>query len=162
MTDGLRYRHGLLEVGKLSSHDAAHGVFRVVQKLVDEFAGLRTGDLEHPLDHVGRELLQHVHCVVYIQLFHNGGELLVGDGLQHALLLLGGEVGEHLRCQLLGQGTKGQYCLLLGQRLQKQCDVHGVFLRQRCPQSVEIPALEQLLQQFKILLHVAFLLCSNG
>ena len=161
MGDGLGHRHGLLQVGKLGGHDAAHRVVGVVQKLVDEFAGVGAGGLQHPLYHVGGQLLQHVHRIVHVQLLHDRGDLLVGGRLDNDLLGVRLQIGEHLRCHLLGQGAEHHHDLVLGQLLQELGDIDFVLLQQGGTQRVQITALQQLQQRLNIhhlLLHWKFLL----
>ena len=160
MVNGLRHRHGLPQVCKLRRHDAAHGVFRIVEVLVDKPAGVRPGVFQHPLDHVGRQLLQHVHRIVHIQLLHDGRQLLICGGLDDNLLSLRRKVGKHLRRQLLGQCTEGHHGLLLRQLRDALRNIHLILLRQHGPEGMVIPALQQIQQRLyiKFFLHWMFLL----
>ena len=71
--------------------------------MVDEAPGLGSGGAHHALDHVGGQLFHDVHRVVHIQFLNDPGQLLVGDGVDDALLLRSLQVGKDLRRRLLGQ-----------------------------------------------------------
>ena len=101
--DGLLHAHVLFQVHELGSHDAAGGVLRIAEILVDEAAGLGSCGAHDALDHIGGQLFHDIHRVVHVQLLDDPGQLLVGDGVDDALLFRGLQIGEDLRRRLLGQ-----------------------------------------------------------
>lgn len=125
----------------------------VVQQLVDLAAGGGVGVPQDSGDQVGGHILDQVHRVVQIQLVQNLPQLLVAEGVDEALLVVGVlQFGKHLRRYLLGQQTEHQDRLLRPQLIQKFGDVHLVHIDQQLPQPAELPGLDQLHQLLQIVI----------
>ncbi len=105
---GVLHGHGGLQIHELRGHDAAGGVLRVFENLVDALAHVRVGVLQNPLDHVGGHFLHDVHRVVQIQLVQHFFQLRVGKALDQQLLLVAVQLHEYLRGLLLGQQAEQQ------------------------------------------------------
>ena len=151
--EGLLHRGVGVEIDVLRGHNGPGGVFGVVQQLVDLAAGGGVGVPQDSGDQVGGHILDQVHRVVQIQLVQNLPQLLVAEGVDEALLVVGVlQFGKHLRRYLLGQQTEHQDRLLRPQPIQKFGDVHLVHIDQQLPQPAELPGLDQLHQLLQIVI----------
>ena len=142
--NGLEHGHVLMEVQKLRRHNAAGGILRVFEKLIDERSGLRLGIFQHALDHHGRHFLQHIYRIVHEQILDDGAQLLVGDGGDDVLLGLRLQLGKYVAGLILGQGPKAGDLLQRRQLLHEFGHVHLVGV---CNDLVELCKL-LMLQQF--------------
>ena len=80
------YLHLLFQGEVLGGHNAAGGVVRIPQKLVDEVPGLGFGVFQHAPHHAGRQLLQHIDRVIHIEVFYDVAQLGISEGVDDDLL----------------------------------------------------------------------------
>ena len=145
--EGVLHGHGLLQVHELRGHDAAGGVIRIFEDLVDTFAHFRVRVAQNTLDHIGRHLLHDVHRVVQIQLVQHFFQLRVGKALDQQLLLVTVQLHEHLCRQLLGQQAEHQRHLF-PQFAAQRGDVCGLQGQQKVTQGSVLFSGQQILDFF--------------
>ena len=156
--EGLLHRGVRVEEHVLRGHNGAGGVLGVVEQLVDLAAGRRVAVAQDTGDHVGGHVLDHVHRVVQVQLVQHLPQLLVVQGVDEPLLVVGVlQLGEHLGGLLLGQQPEHQDGLLRSQLIQELGHVHLIHLHENGAQLAELFGLDQLHQLFQLifLLHQA-------
>ena len=107
-----------------------------------------SGVLEDALDHVGRHFLHDVHRIVQIQLVEHFLQLGVGKALDQQLLLVGVQLHEHLRRQLLGQQTEQQRQVRLRQVAHQQGDVRRLDGDKEGPQRGVLFSADEILYFF--------------
>ena len=132
--DGLADGHVFLQVDVLRRHDAAGGIFGVLEVFVDERARLGVGRAHDALDDVRGQLLHHVDRVVDAQVFNDVAELGVGDGVDDGLLLLDLQIRKHVGRDLLREQTEHHaHTRLVGlpELAEKFRDIELVHLRKR-------------------------------
>ena len=144
-----------MEVDVLGGHDGAGGVLGVVEELIDLSAGGGVRVAQDTADHVGGHVLNEVHGVVQVQLVQHLSQLLITQGVDESLLVVGVlQLGEHLGGYLLGQQAKDQDGLLRTQFVQKFGDVHLIHIVQQLPQAAELLGADQLQQLVQIIILV--------
>ena len=114
--------------------------------LVDQAAGLGRGGAHDALDHVGGQLLQHVHRVVHVQLFHDAGQLRVRDGVDDALLLGRFKVGKNVSRRVLGEQTEDHGHAVVLQLREELGQVVFVHVLHAPLQLLHVSAVQQLHQ----------------
>ncbi len=119
-------RHRLLQVDELGGHDGADAVFGIAEIGVDQASGIGLGDAQDLAHDVGRQLADHVHCVVGGQVLDDGGQLLVVQAADQGLLAVAVHVGEDVGCDILFQQAEHHH--LLGVGIQTADEIGGVHL----------------------------------
>ena len=120
------HRQALLQIHILHRHDAACGVLRIAQQMVNIPTGLRAGVLQQALHHIGRHLLQQVHRIVGHQIVNDIGSLPVRQGGDDGLLSVHLQIGKDIRRQILGQDPKSLDHALLRQFLHVRGNIRVV------------------------------------
>ena len=144
-----------MEVDVLGGHDGAGGILGIVKQLVNLGAGGGVGVAQDTADHVGGHVLDEVHGIVQVQLVQHLPQLLIAQGVDEPLLIVGVfQLGEHLGGDLLGQQTEDQNGLLRTQLVQKFGDVHLIHIVQQLPQAAELLGADQLQQLVQIIILV--------
>ena len=138
VTDGIPHRHAVVQGDHLVRHDAAGGVFRVVEERVDLFAGVGTRDLQDTADDVGRHLFEEVDHIIEVQVLDEVPQFLVRDARDDALLVVGFEVREDFRGNVLREDTEDLDHIFRFQFLEEVRDVDLVPLGELFAKTGEI------------------------
>ena len=117
-----------------------------MQILVDQGAGLGRGGAHDALDHVGRQLLHHVHRVVDVHLLDDAGQLRVCDGVDDALLFGRLQMGKNLRRRLLGEKAEDHGHAVVFDGREEFRHVEIVQFLHAQLELLHLPALQQLAQ----------------
>ena len=124
------YGHAASEFHKLNSHQTSGGIFRIVQKSVDEGAGFRVGVAQHLFYQIGRCFFQKVHRIIQEHFVYDVAHFFICNGMNDMLLGVAVHIGKYFRCHVLGQQSENKKLFFRRQFLEVFRQVGGVFLVQ--------------------------------
>ena len=113
---------------KFDCHQAACGIFGIIQKTVDQLSCACIGVSQHLFHQIGRGFLQKVHRIIQKHFVHDIAHLSVGNGLHNMLLCIIIHIGEHLCRNILREQTEDKKLLFRRQFLKIFRNIGRLFL----------------------------------
>ena len=144
--NGLCHRHILMEIQKFRRHNAARGILRIFEELVDELSGLRLGVFEHPLYHHSRHFLQHIYRIIHKQILNDGPQFLIGNGRNDILLGLRLQLRKDVAGLILWQGAEAGDLLKRRQLLHKFRHIHFIGIGDHFMELCKLFCFQQLVE----------------
>ena len=114
MQDSILHRHMWPELDKLRCHNAAGGILRIFENVVDHLSLFRIGGHQDTFDYVGWHFFDQICRIIDIQFVNDFLQFVIGKTPDQHFLCIRFHLYKRIGSQLLGeQAVKQRYHLVI-------------------------------------------------